>query len=309
MPSARRQRLYSIRTRGKNQFSSWLKFIIPILVIGVILVVIKLDTKYWNGNDKFNYVYRDLSGNVDITVLDPKLSESTTLIIPGDTQVDVAGNYGTIRVKNVWQLGINEKLGGNLIAATVTKNFLTPVFLWSDNDVSAVQSFNFPGIIKFIIAPKKTNITLGDRIAFILFTLQVKSVNNSVIDLGKSQFLKKTNLSDGQPGYILSGPVSSRLTVNFSDNDFADQNLRVDIVDATGKPGSANTVGQIIQILGGKVVSVDRKPDVSVTDCVVLGNNAKIVNKIAALFSCKTSGEKSIFDLEIRLGSLFAKRY
>jgi len=277
-----------------------LKFIIPVLLILAGWVFIKLDTRYWNGTDKFDYVFRQDNGDVAVTVLDPKLSESTTLIIPGDTQVDVAGNYGTLRIKNVWQLGFDEKLGGKLLASTVTKNFLEPTFLWSDNDVNS---------FKFIFAPKNTNIPLGDRIAMTIFSMQVKSVNNSTVDLGKSQFIKKTVLSDGASGYILTGPVSARITSNFADNDFADQSLRVDIADSTGSPGSANTVGEIIEVMGGKIVSVDRKPTDSVLDCVVLGNNSKIVKKIANLFGCKSSGEKSVFDLEIRLGALFAKRY
>lgn len=300
MPSARRQRLISKRLKKKSKFPNLLKILIPVLLIASVWIFLKLDTKYWNGSDKFDYVYRRGNGDIVVTVLDPKLSESTTLIIPGDTQVDVAGNFGTLRLKNVWQLGLNEKLGGSLLAATVSKNFLMPVFLWSGADA---------GTIKFIFAPVNTNIPLGDRIAMTIFSLQVKSVNSTTVDLGKSQFLKKVNLSDGLPGYILSGPVSERITVNFSDNDFADQSLKVDVVDATGTAGSANTVGQIIEVMGGKVVSVDRKEASPNTDCTVLGNNSKIVKKIATLFGCTTSKEKSVFDLEIRLGVLFANRY
>ncbi len=300
MPSARRQRLITKRLKRKSILPNLLKFLIPFLLIIGIWVFLKLDTKYWNGSDKFDYVYRQDNGDVAITVLDPKLSESTTLVIPGDTQVDVAGNFGTLRIKNVWQLGLNEKLGGSLLAATVSKNFLTPVFLWSESDA---------GTLKFIFAPKYTNIPLGDRLAMTIFSLQVKSINSTVVDLGKSQFLKKVNLSDGQPGYILSGPVSERITVNFSDNDFADQSLRVEIIDATGVGGSADTVGQIIEVMGGKIVSVDRKSTNPDMDCVVLGTNVRIVKKIATLFGCTTSKENSIFDLEIRLGALFAKRY
>lgn len=300
MRSARRQKYIQRKSKGKSILPGLLKFLIPILLIVVVWIFIKLDTKYWNGTDKFDYVYKQDNGDIAITVLDPKLSESTTLIIPGDTQVDVAGNYGTLRIKNVWQLGLDEKLGGKLLAATVTKNFLAPTFLWSGNDVNSY---------KFIFAPKSTNIPLGDRIAMTIFSMQVKSVNNSTVDLGKSQFLKKTVLSDGASGYILTGPVSARITSNFADNDFADQSLRVDIVDSTGSPGSANTVGEIIEVMGGKIVSVDRKSTDNSIDCVVLGNNSKIVKKIANLFGCKSSGEKSVFDLEIRLGALFTKRY
>ncbi|HKC04763.1 MAG TPA: hypothetical protein VKC54_02740 [Patescibacteria group bacterium] len=301
MRSARKQ-----KPTGSPKF---LKFIILGFLIVAIWIFLVLDTKYWNGTDKFDYVYRMENGDVAVMVLDPELSESTSLIIPGDTQVSVAGNYGTLRIKNVWQLGLNEKVGGRLLAATTTKNFLMPTFLWSDSDIASVENVNLFQILKFIFIPKNTNIPIGDRVSFVAFSLRVKNINRTTIDLAKSQFLKKTNLSDGQMGYVLLGPVSGRLTNIFSDNDFSNQNVRVNIVDATGVAGSANIIGQIIEVIGGKVVSVDKKPVQSDTDCLVLGANKKIVKKIATLFGCKISGDKSSFDLEIRLGELFANRY
>lgn len=309
MRSARRQKILSNKRKEKSGVRILFKIFYAVLALAAIALFFAVNTKYWNGKDKFGYVYKNSNGDVTVKVLDPKLEESTALIIPGDTQVTVAHNYGTMRIKNVWQLGINEKLQGSLLAQTVTKNFLAPVVLWSDNGIESLDLPNLAGIFKFIIAPGKTNIPVGDRIAIAIFSLRVKSINSTSIDLGKSQFLKKTKLSDGQTGYILNGTVSGRLTVNFSDSDFGDGNVRVDIQDATGVPGSANIVGQIVEVMGGKIVSIDRIPGVSDLDCVVLGVNPEVVKKTAVLFDCKISKDKSVFDLEIRLGSQFAKRY
>lgn len=309
MRSARRQKILSNKRKEKRGLGFFLKAFYLILFFGAVWIYLAVNTKYWDGSDKFNYVFKNENGDVAIRVLDPTLSESVTLIIPGDTQVTVARNLGTMRIKNVWQLGINEKLNGNLLAQTVTKNFLAPVFLWSDYDIQALDSMNISGIFKFIIAPKNTNIPIGDRVALTLFSLRVKNINSTSVDLGKSQFLKKTKLNDGQAGYTLNGPVSGRLTVNFSDSDFSDGNVRVDIQDATGIAGSANTIGAIVEVMGGKIVSIDRISEESDPDCVVAGVNPKVVKKTATLFDCKISKDKSVFDLEIRLGSQFAKRY
>jgi len=309
MPSARRQKLISKRNRPQGIIPKILKLVVPLIIIAVIWLLVILNTRYWNGTDKFDYVYTGENGDVVVSVLNPKLSETTTLIIPGDTQVNVAGNYGTLRIKNVWQLGLNEKKGGGLLSATVTKNFLMPVFFWSGSDIEAIQNFSIPGIFKFIVLPKNTNIPVGDRVAIAAFALQVKNINRTTIDLGKSQFLKKTNLNDGQKGYTLAGPVSGRLTNIFSDNNFSNQNIRVGIEDATGVPGSANIIGQIVEVIGGKVVSVDKKTLQSDADCTVAGTDKKIIRKIATIFGCKTSGDKTVFDLDISLGALFAKRY
>jgi hypothetical protein len=245
--------------------------------------------------------------------LDPKLNELTTLVVPGDTEVDVARNYGQLRIKNVWQLGLNEKIGGKLLAETVTENFLFPVFLWSDSDVKSLTDANVAGILHFIFFPKSTNITLGDRVLSSFFALQVGDSGKNLIDLGKNQFLVKQKLNDGQLGYVLAGVISPRLTAYFSDNNIAGdanagKNLRVSIGDATGVPGVADTVGQIIEVTGGKVVSIDKKSATD-TDCTVFGSNAKAVKKIADIFACKTIKNRGEMDLEIDLGSAFAKRF
>lgn len=303
----RRNRLNNEAKRSRLFFLAKL-LVLPVLLI-LIFLFFKISEKYWNGSDKFGYVFRLSNGDVAVTELDPKLSEETTLIIPGDTQVEVAGNYGTFRIKNVWQLGVDEKLDGRLLAATVTKNFLFPVFLWSDSDIESLKDGNLFGTLKFIIGPKKTNIPLGDRVMAGLFSLQLKGIDKTEINLGTSKFLQKVKLNDGQTGFLINGAVSGRLTAYFSDNDFADSSLRVEIIDATETPGVSDKVGQVIQVLGGKIVSVEKKPADANLDCTVTGNNSKIVRKISNLFGCRELKVKSIFDLEIRLGSKFARRF
>lgn len=309
MHSARRQKLLLSKRREKSGFSAIFKFFYVALALATVWLFLAVSTKYWNGEDKVDYVYRTENGDVKIRVLDPAITESVALTIPAETQVNVAGNLGQMRIKNVWQLGINEKLEGDLLSQTVTKNFLAPVFLWSDRDIESLETLNIPGILKFIAFPSKTNIPVGDRVSLALFSLRIKNINSTTIDLGKSQYLKKTKLPDGEAGYIMNGPVSGRLTVNFSDSDFSTDNVRVDIQDATGVPGSANIVGQVVEVMGGKVVSINRIEEDTDLDCVVLGINPKVVKKTSRLFGCKISKDKSVFDLEIRLGVKFAKRY
>lgn len=278
------------------------KILVPIILLLGIIFFVKLNTKYWNGNDKVSFAFIKGDGNVGVTVLDPKLSEMTTLTIPGETQVDVARNYGTLRLKNVWQLSQNEKLGGLLLPETITQNFFFPTTLWSSTDLS--------DIYKFIFSTDKTNISFGDRLSIGLFALKVGDLNKTEIDLAKSQFLHKEKLNDGLVGYtIMDQEIIQRLGVYFSDNEIADKNFRVYIADATGQPGVAQLVGQIIEVLGGKIVSIDRKQDVVDSDCQILGSDSNFNKKIATLFSCNVITGKTDFDLEVRLGARFAKRF
>ena len=313
MRSAKRRALIEKR-KQKNRFSGlFLKIVLPVALILAAVVFLKINTQYWDGKEKFAVAYRLESGDVAVTLLDPKLSEVITLTIPGDTQVEVARNYGTMRIKNVWQLGINEKIKGRLLSETLTQNFLFPVFLWSESDAKSLGEGNLNGILRFIFIPSSTNIPFGDRLSAGFFSLRIQEIGRSNIDLGKSQFLAKQRLNDGQNGYILSGPVSQRLTVYFSDNYVAntyvaDKSLRVGITDATGEPGVAEKMGQIVEVLGGKVISID-KNSVADTDCLVTGRDRIVIKKVANLFSCKIGKVGGDLDLQISLGTAFAKRF
>lgn len=269
---------------------------------------LRLNTRYWNGHDKVGFAFRFASGDVGATVADPNLSELTTLVIPGDTEVDVAENYGTLRVKNVWQLSQNEKLGGKLLPETLMQNFLFPLSLWADEKATGLGKGTIEGVIKFVFDVGQTNIPLGDRIRLGLFALKVPSLGRSEINLGESQFLHKERLSDGTNGYRLNGSPSQRLTVFFSDTSITELSPKVYVIDSTGSPGVADKVGQIIEVVGGKIVSIDKK-STEVSDCEVLGENRPIVKKLASLFSCKIGSGKTDFDIEIRLGEKFAKRF
>lgn len=308
MKSARRKAYLERKEHGKKKQVSLLKFIIPTILLGAIFIFLKATTNIWNNKDKVSLVYKRGDGNIAVTVLDPTLSEMTTMVIPADTQVDVARNYGTILIKNVWQFGINEKIGGKLLAETVTQNFLFPTFLWSEND-PGFDKGNVGSILNFIFFPGSTNINFGDRLRIGLFSLNVKKISSDVINLGESRFLEKKKLSDGNVGYETSGKISERLTVYFSDNDFSGKIVKIGIIDATGGYEVSDKLGEILEVLGGKVVSVEKKTVAEDTDCQISSVSTVLAKKVARIFSCKVGQEKANFDLDIKIGKKFADRF
>lgn len=309
MKSAHRAAFIAKKNKKEKKSLPIFRLLIPLLILLAVFMYFKISTRVWNGTDKIAITYRKENDDVAIVIADSKFEEITTLVIPGDTQVDVARNLGTIRIKNVWQLGVNEKVEGALLPETITQNFLFPVFLWGDFDTNGLGSGNIGQILHFILIPGSTNVSLGDRIAIGFYAMKVKSFGRTEINLGKSQFLSKQKLSDGQNGYVISGRPQERLTAYFSDNEITGGNLRMNIVDATGESGISEKVGEILQIVGGKVVSVDKKVQAENMDCIVSGTNSKIVSKVSRLFSCKEGREKTTFDLDIKMGSKFAERF
>lgn len=273
-----------------------------------------MNKHFWDGRNKFAFVFPDGNGNVGVTVLDPETDEMTTLVIPGDTEVLLAMNYGTMRIKNVWQLGLNEKLGGQILVKTIAKNFSFPVFLWSDELGRSIGKSNMSNLFKFVFFPKMTNISLGDRVSIALYSLKVKNLDKTEIDLAKSQFVVKRTLTDGKSGFIIPGETSGRLTVYFSDNDFikpalTGKNIKIYIIDSTGRPDISQEVGRIFEVMGGKVVSIDKSQGVRGFGCETSGRDKGLVKKVINLLGCKAVNEETDFDLEVKLGSEFPKTF
>lgn len=308
MKSARRQAFVARKNKKERKKYPFFRFLIPIFLIAASFVFLKVNTSVWNGKDKVSVVYKMDGGDIAVTVLDPDLAESTVLIIPGDTQVNVARNYGTFRIKNVWQLGVDEKVGGQLLAETVTRNFLFPVFLWTSKP-PGLDSGNPLEIINFILFSGETNISVGDRVHMGLFAMKVSDFGRSSINLGESRFLGKEKLNDGESGYVLTGTISQRLTAYFSDNEIGEGSIKVNISDLTGKPGVSEKLGEILQVIGGKVVSIDKKAASQDIDCTATGKNSEIIKKVANLFSCEIKRGESTFDLDIEIGKKFAERF
>lgn len=304
MRSAQRKRRFENQARKIRYFRIIWWYAIPVFFV-FLFVLIRLSTHHWNGKEKLAFTFPKKDGDVAVVVMDASSNEMTTLVVPGETEINMAMNYGALRIGNVWQFAKNEKLDGSLLAKTVTKNFSFPIFLWSDADGENFEKINIPGIIKFVLFPKKTNIPFGDRVSMAVFAFGIKNQNRSEIDLAKSQFLTKTMLSDGRLGYRLVGSVSARLTVFFSDTNSVGENIRVFIADSSGSSGLSQEVGKVIEVMGGKVISIDKSSGSSDLTCVVLGKNKMFVQKIVNIFGCKKTSGSTDFDLEIRLGPKF----
>lgn len=293
MVSARR-----VKRRAKKEKKALLPFFKLVVVFCIVLfsfLFIKLNTKYWDGKEKIAYALSG-GGDIDVILIDPDLGEETTFKIPGDTEVSVSQNLGTLRIKNVAQLGQNEKKGGELLPATITKNFYFPIFLWSDKNPSDPA----------FITTKNSNIPLGDRIYLFLFEKKVKDIDRNEIDLAKSQFLIKGKLSDGEPGYKIPGQISERLTFYFTDQKMSEKGVRVYIKDQSGAYGVSERLGTIVEVVGTKVVSIEKSPQVEDFFCKVSGKDKDASAKISRLFGCKLTSSDTDYDVEISIGSGFS---
>src|SRR3989344_2296602 len=116
------------RKKRKERKSIW-KIILPISLFFLILFsLFFLKTKYWNSKEKLAVVI-NRGDKVLVSLYDPLGGTQTDIIIPGNTQVQAAGELGTWKLGSLWKLGSDEKLGGSLITKTIAKNFGFPVVI------------------------------------------------------------------------------------------------------------------------------------------------------------------------------------
>lgn len=300
------------KLRKKRNENSGLKLaslaVLLILILGLGLFW-SLRSGIWDKNEKLSIVVNQES-SVKIITLDPRVGEITNINIPGNTQVEVAHQLGTWRLKSVWQLGEDEGLEGRLLAKTVTKYFKFPVYAWSSEGVSRLVSGNPVNVLKSLFTPVSTNLTFGDRLRIATFSMGVFNTGRVDVDLVDTPHLKKTRLVDGEEGYVVVREPSQRILSVFADSTISKGGFRVFIKDQTSVPGLAEEVGKILEVLGAKVASIEKSEGESVEHCLVLGEE-KTAERVARYFGCDVSESElgEDFDLEIVLGKSFIEGF
>lgn len=305
-------KLSARRSRVKHAKSSGLfvlLIVITIFLIGILFLVWNLffRTKYWDGENKLNLVVRGSEDNITIISFDPKSEEINKIVIPGTTEVDVSRGLGNFRIKNVWQLGIDEKLNGQLLAETVTKNFSIPTYAWADSGALGYTG----GLLKTVNAVfsrDKTNLSFSDKIHLGIFSLSIKNNNVSQIDLTKIGFLRKAKLKDGDDGYIILNEVPQELVLALSSQSLANSNLKIQVNNQSGDQSIEESIGKIFDVIGTKVASFNRDGE-SDKDCEVKGASKELVQETSRVFECNISSKKSDFDVELTVGTKFASRF
>jgi hypothetical protein len=280
-----------------------------LLLLGVILVKLFFFRRLFSSAEKLVYVLQTREGSVLVTAIDP-INKSVTIIeIPKETEVEAAKGLGTMRIKNIWELGKYNGGSGNLLAKTVSKYFMFPVEAWGDDSLLNLTSQNPVSVTKSIFKPSKTNIGLSDRIAIGLFSLSVKNVDRKYIRLEQTEILSKKTLSDGSTGYVLSGFDDPKVYSIFGYIS-AKNSLKALIKSSDASFYSAKEVGKSLEIVGIKVASIVKIGDGDFT-CKVSSLNKTIETKIADIFGCELAREmdNKNFDVEIVLGNNFSKIY
>ncbi len=136
----------------------------------------------------------------------------------------------------------------------------------------------------------ETNLTMLDIARAVLFTKTVDANNIHV-----------QNISVGEPNAVKDKVVSAL----FSDPDIVSENLRIEVVNATGVSGLGNRIGRFVSNIGGNIVFVSTSDTVDVKSEIYYFDKKSYtvdrLSKVLSLPAIKIS-QKTISDVTIRVG-------
>lgn len=307
----RGKKKYKIKKVKKDR--NFNKFLFPVvLVVGLVFTYYfstTLQTSYWRGEEKISVAIRMDGGDVLISTFDPIGEQVHNILIPKDTEMEAARQLGVWKIRSVWDLGKNENLGGDLLSESITHHFRIPVKNWSDYGGLGLATGGFVELVKSALLPYDTNLSKLDRIRLALFSFRVKNKDRIDIDLSKSKYLKLTKLKDGSEGYKLVMDLPESIKIIFSDRNIASDINTISIINSSGSNSSAKIVGDVAEVLGAKVASINLQ-DQKAFDCVVWGNNQYLIDKLAKFFECtyvdRLGGP---YDAVLEIGEEFSKRF
>lgn len=280
--SARKRRRYKSKNKTKKR-PVLFKFLVTLFIIVSAVGFILFKSEFWDGKNRLSVVITGDGGDVRITTFDPRLKEITDIVIPGNTQVEVSRSLGRLPIKNVWAVAENEGLGGELLAETVTSYFKFPVYVWANWQAIGFSDTSPFSIGKAVFVPYKTNLKIGDRFRLALFSIGVTNSKRASINLDETGYITKTKLVDGEEGYIVTGSFPTELLAVFSDPEISEELVNVIIRNASGDQLVAQEFGEVLEVLGAKVVSIE-KLEPETVNCNLVGSDAQIVKKVAIIF-------------------------
>lgn len=268
---AKRSRIKNFVPISKTKVWYLFLLLFILLLFASIMFLALAKESLWDGKSKLSYViYRP--NQIEVMVLDPSYKELTTVIIPQDTLVEVARGLGKTKIKNVYEIGVNEGLGGRLLSETITFSLALPAYHYVyDKSVSQkTGALSFLNNFQTIFISSESSFSFLEKLRLFFALSLGKDLKRTAIKLDQTSFLKKTTLVDGSEGYIKTPfmPQSVQSLFGISDEIFT-----VSVVNYLGSVANIDDLTETFSSLGGKVILVRK---VNETKKVYFKNKQKV---------------------------------
>lgn len=290
MPARRKRARVKVARPPITKAKLVLYALTALLIAGVFILVAGLTS----GKKAFTVAVSS-SPDIHIWSVDLGSGSITKIIVPAETEVELAMERGTLRAHSVWKLVESESLPGQLLADTVMRTFHTPIDFWADES-------SFKNILS-----KKTDIPFFLKLRTILLS---KRKSPQEIKLDETSVLTRRKLTDGQEGYAVTGSLPVSLLSKFADSNISETQIAARIINETGEESYRLTdVVGVLEVLGAKVAPIAQGAQDEI-DCVVTSNQDEVLERVGMVFNCEqVKAAPEAFDVELVLGTKFLKRF
>ncbi len=285
-------------------------FIILVLIVVVIIIKIQLSENLWTGNEKLSIAIDNKEDGVVVVLLDPKHNEMHKFYYPENLEIEAARNLGKWKIGSLWDLGENEKVGGSLLAQSITKSIRTPVYSWSNQQLLSILDKGLLAIPQNLINfNNSTNLSIKDFFRIFRFVTSIDKVNIVTYYAENLNYISSHTLRDGTDGYVVSRMPETRISSLFSDEYVLSQPNRAVIISSIGNNWKAKQIGEVFEVIGVKVAAIREEAN-EVKDCEISANDEKLAINLSRYFDCDYNTKTSTnFDVEIRIGQGFVNRF
>lgn len=268
----------------------------------------------------------DSSNRVNLLSINIVEETAVLIIIPHNVYLDVPPNYGKYRLGSVWDLGELDKKGGRLLSETIQDFAAVPVdgFIRLSTPITNDYQDNIlRGILNWKLLEDmakgkiKTNLSVFDIGRLILKGVSLRFDKIKIYDLEKMGILDELILADGSKTEIIDDEKLDYYTKDeFRENDIVLENLKSEVLNASGQLGLGAKTARILTNLGIDVLTVgnfDGQPDsidFSKREKCVIKTSRESIKKITTLrvkqaFGCNTQeGENERVDFSLIIQAL-----
>ncbi len=236
----------------------------------------------WQGDFKFNLVFR--GDTISVLSFDSEEQTIRVIDIPDETYIEVPGGFGSWQIRSIFDLGESERVNGAKLLAFGISNFLgAPMdgFIEPLNELRQMSTYELIAYLRSnplnylqFLGNAKINLTPAEYARLAINIYKVRFDKIIEVDLKKEGLLEKKILPDGSTG-LIGDPLKID---GFAGSIFLDQKIRkeektIAVFNASGKPGKAQKVANLISHLGGNVIYT-ANAEKQIKTSVIVSNNA-----------------------------------
>ncbi|MBI2590581.1 MAG: hypothetical protein HYW33_01730 [Candidatus Blackburnbacteria bacterium] len=312
MPARRNRRISSAKKNRLTPVAKYLVLIAILAILGLVLwrLVDAWANRLWKDGSRITVVVADQPPVV--FSYNPENASITQFVVPANTQLDTSGGYGSWLAGSLWDLGVQEKVGGQILSRSVQRSFGIPVNGWTGKGGNILFSGSKLGLFSLINI--QSNLTFFDKVNLLFASSRVRKLSRTTIDLERQGIVKTKTLADGTAGFVIIDKSVSRLDT-LKDDKVLSEEKTLKITNSSSVSGLALQVSRVSSTLGLRVISTDTIKDKVLGICTVRGKDSELksfaAQRLLDTFGCGSEvGDPSgPTNLEMILGAKFPKEF